>query len=393
MKIFLFFYSGKHTVALSMSSLKSVLLFPISFGSNQIERAGVSAEHVQDRSSPPCFSVRFYLQRYRTLCLGLDGGGGGGVLGGSGLLLVELADGEGGEGLHEAGAVVGAGGVSEGKHGLGELAVELGGGVGELGLDVDELLDVVEGAVHLEDLAVGAHVLLRAVSELDAGGGAGELLGRGLPGDLGALVEEVAGVEVGDALLLDGTDAEGLLVLGVELGGEDLDGEVSVLLLGGDVGIEIGLTGLDGGKDGLEGVTTLLHVTLDLPVQLDLVTDVKVQREVKKTTDTLVKHGVKTLNDDDGGGLNGLGSVKSTVDVVVDGLRDGLAVLQGLDLLVHEVEVVLALIEGGEAGLLAAIAVVEMVIIEADDGGKVGDESVGLPSAVAEAAAEGTNCK
>ena len=138
-------------------------------------------------------------------------------------------------------------------------------------------------------------------------------------------------------------------------------------------------------------MTTLLHVTLDLPVQLDLVADVKVQRKVKKTTDTLVKHGVKTLNDDDGGGLNGLGSVKSTVDVVVDGLGDGLAVLQGLDLLVHEVKVVLALVEGGEAGHLAAIAVVEMEVIEADDGGEVGDEGVGLPSAVVEAAAEGSN--
>ena len=138
-------------------------------------------------------------------------------------------------------------------------------------------------------------------------------------------------------------------------------------------------------------MATLLHITLDLPVQLDLVTDVKVQREVKKTTDTLVKHGVKTLNDDDGGGLNGLGGVQSTVDVVVDGLRDRLAILQGLDLLVHEVEVVLALIEGGKTGLLAAIAVVEMVIIEADDGGKIGDEGVGLPSAVVEAAAEGSN--
>ena len=328
----------------------------------------------------------------RTLSLGLDGSGGL-VLGGSGLLLVELADGEGGKGLHEAGAVVGAGGIGEGEHGLGELTVELGGGVGELGLDVDELLDVVEGAVHLEDLAGRAHVFLGAVGELHAGGRAGELVGRGLPGDLGALVEEVAGVEVGDALLLDGTDAEGLLVLGVELGGENLNGEIGVLLLGGNVGIEIGLTGLDGGEDGLEGVTTLLHITLDLPVQLDLVTDVKVQREIEKATDTLVKHGVKTLNDDDGSGLNGLGGVQSTVDVVVDGLGDGLTVLQGLDLLVHEVEVVLALIEGGEARNLAAIAVVEMVVIEADDGGEVRDEGVGLPSAVAEATAEGSNCK
>jgi len=320
--------------------------------------------------------------------LRLDSRGGSGVLLRGGLLLVKLTDSEGGKGLHEAGSVVGSGGISKGKHGLGELAVELGGGVGELGLDVDKLLDVVEGSVHLEHLAGGSLVLLGVIRKLHARLGAGKLGFGGGPLNGGSLVKEVGGIEVGDSLLLDLTNTEGLLVLLVEVCGEDLNDEVGVLGLGGNVLVEVGLAGLDGSHDGLEAVAALLHVTLDLPVQLDLVGDVKVKGEVEEVTDALVVHGVETLEDDDGGGLDGLGSIESSVDVVVDGLLDSLAVLEGADLLEHEVEVVLALIESGETGLLAAVAVVEMVVIEADDGGEVTNEGVGLPSSVSEATAE-----
>lgn len=37
------------------------------------------------------------------------------------------------------------------EHLLGDLAVEFGGGVAEVALYVDELLQLVEGAVHLQD--------------------------------------------------------------------------------------------------------------------------------------------------------------------------------------------------------------------------------------------------
>ena len=57
-----------------------------------------------------------------------------------GLLLVKFADLEGGEGLEESCAVVGPGGIGELEHLLGELSVELGGSVGEVGLNVDELM-------------------------------------------------------------------------------------------------------------------------------------------------------------------------------------------------------------------------------------------------------------
>ena len=59
--------------------------------------------------------------------------------------------------------------------------------------------------------------------------------------------------------------------------------------------------------------------------------------------------------------FDGLGGVESSVDVVVDGLGDGLAFLQGLDLFVHEVEVILFRVESRTTGdLTAAIFAGEM---------------------------------
>lgn len=56
-------------------------------------------------------------------------------------------------------------------------------------------------------------------------------------------------------------------------------------------------------------MSSLFHVTLDLPVELDVGGDVKVQREVEEVPDTVIVHRVKTLEDDDGGGFDRLGRV------------------------------------------------------------------------------------
>jgi len=62
-------------------------------------------------------------------------------------------------------------------------------------------------------------------------------------------------------------------------------------------------------------------------------------------------------------------------------------------LLVHEVEVVLKRVEGSEATDLAAIAVVEMVIIEAKNGREVRHKTVGFPSVWGSmSASKGANC-
>merc|ERR1711918_80908 len=83
----------------------------------------------------------------------------------AGEVLVHLADLERRERLEEARAVVRAGRVGVLEHRLRELAVELGARVGEVALDVDELLEVVEFAVHLNDRHVLAEELIRAVRE------------------------------------------------------------------------------------------------------------------------------------------------------------------------------------------------------------------------------------
>lgn len=62
--------------------------------------------------------------------------------------------------------------------------------------------------------------------------------------------------------------------------------------------------------------------------------------------------------------------------MVVDGFLDGLALLDGLDLLVHEVKILRLWRKRGDTLLLAAITVQAMVIIQADNGGVVRQQSV-----------------
>ena len=79
----------------------------------------------------------------------------------------------------------------------------------------------------------------------------------------------------------------------------DLDDDVSLLLLGVDVGIEVGLAGLDRGLDGLQAVAALRHVALDLPRKLDLVADVQVDLEVAEVSHPVVEEGVQALDHQD----------------------------------------------------------------------------------------------
>jgi hypothetical protein len=77
-------------------------------------------------------------------------------------------------------------------------------------------------------------------------------------------------------------------------------------------------------------------------------------------------------------GVDLLGGVQKARHVVVDGLVDGLALLEGLDLVVHQVKVLGLGVQGGDAGLAAALAVEAVVVVQADDGGHVGDEGVAV---------------
>ena len=69
-------------------------------------------------------------------------------------------------------------------------------------------------------------VCVGAIEELDAGKGAGQLAAAGDPGDGGALVEQVGGLEELDALLLDEAHPQylALLFIGDQLRGQHLQG-------------------------------------------------------------------------------------------------------------------------------------------------------------------------
>ena len=102
-----------------------------------------------------------------------------------------------------------------------------------------------------------------AASLFLTGEGAGQLAAAGDPADGRALVKEVGGVEQLLALLLDQAHAQVLaLLVGDELRGQHLDDDVGVLLLGVDVGVEVGLAGLDGLLNGVERVSALSHIAL-----------------------------------------------------------------------------------------------------------------------------------
>mmetsp|Transcript_5430 Transcript_5430/g.18886 ORF Transcript_5430/g.18886 Transcript_5430/m.18886 type:complete len:398 (-) Transcript_5430:65-1258(-) len=295
-------------------------------------------------------------------------------------LLREVAHLEAHDGLEEPGAVVGPRRVRVLEHLLRDLAVELGARVAEVRLHVDELLELVELAVHLHDGHLLAVPRVRAVEELDARVRARELAAARDPADGRALVVQVHGVKELDALLLDHAHAQDLALVVVrdELRGQHLEDDVAHLLLRVDVRVKVGLARLDGRLDRLEGVAALGHVALDLPRELDVVGDVEVDLEVVHVAHALVVEGVQALHDEDLGGGDLLRRVEEAGHVVVDRLLDGLALHQVLHLAVHVVEVLGLRRERGDVVVLAPLAVAAVVVVQADDSGGVGDEGVGV---------------
>ncbi len=79
----------------------------------------------------------------------------------------------------------------EGRVGKRTKVDVLGAGVGEVALDVDELLQLVELAVHLQNGDVLAVERVRPVEELDAWEGARELPAAGNPRHRAALIKQV----------------------------------------------------------------------------------------------------------------------------------------------------------------------------------------------------------
>mmetsp|Transcript_13714 Transcript_13714/g.23546 ORF Transcript_13714/g.23546 Transcript_13714/m.23546 type:complete len:242 (+) Transcript_13714:448-1173(+) len=223
-------------------------------------------------------------------------------------LLVDLADLEAEENLEEAGAIRRSREVLVLENLLCELAVVFRRCVVQMALDVNELLKLVEVAVHLEQRDLGPHECVRSVEELNAWVRARELPATWHPRDRRALVVQVGRVEELHALLLDHPHPENLLLLvvGNQLSGQDLEDNVGVLLLGLNVRLEVWPPGFDALENVLELVAALCHISLDLPGKLHLVGNVEVDGEIQEIADTLVEHGVKALNDNDVVGVDQL---------------------------------------------------------------------------------------
>ena len=78
------------------------------------------------------------------------------------------------------------------------------------------------------------------------------------------------------------------------------------------------------------------------------------------------------------GGLDPLSGVQQARHVVVDGLVNSLPLLKRLHVLVHELKVLCLGAQRSDVQRLAAIAVLCMVVVEADDGGHVADQRVAV---------------
>lgn len=238
------------------------------------------------------------------------------------------------QGLEQTGTVIGAREGAVLQHLLSDFAIELSAGVGKVALHVDELLKLIKLTIHLQHAHLLTIVVVRAIVHLNAGETASELAAAGDPADGRAFIEQEGRVKQLLALLLDETHAQNLTLslVGYQLSGKYLNNDISLLLLGIDIGIKIGLAGLDGGLDGLQGVATLSHITLDLPGKLDLVRDVEIDAEIHQVVDAVIKEWVQAFNDQDLRGINALRGVQESRNVVVDRLINSLALFQILDL-------------------------------------------------------------
>merc|ERR1712217_424321 len=205
-----------------------------------------------------------------------------------------------------------------------------------------KLRDVAELTVHFQDGDLLVEHGVRTVLEHHTWVLARKFLTARHPSDGGTLVEEVTRHEVILANRLDELHLEDLacVVLG-EFGGKYLDHKVGVSTLWGHKGIEIWLAGLNGGFDGLERVSSLLHVALHLPREFDVVSDVQINRKVEELAYALVHEWVQPFDDKDWRGLDRLWFIEGAVHMVVDGFLDFLSTLESRDLLIHEVELLL----------------------------------------------------
>jgi hypothetical protein len=201
-------------------------------------------------------------------------------------------------------------------------------------LQVDELLELVKLTVHLQDADFLAIVGIWSIVHLDAWEAASEFTSTWNPADSRSFIKQVGWVEQLLSFLLDETYAKDLALLLVwhELSWENLNDDISLLFLWVNVSIEIWLSGIDRGLDGLQRMSTLSHITLNLPGEFNLIGDVQVDAEIDQVIHAIIIEWVKSFNDQDLWSLGFLSWIQKTSDVIVDWLIDSLSALESFDL-------------------------------------------------------------
>mmetsp|Transcript_6980 Transcript_6980/g.42763 ORF Transcript_6980/g.42763 Transcript_6980/m.42763 type:complete len:249 (-) Transcript_6980:434-1180(-) len=245
------------------------------------------------------------------------------------------------------------------QHLLRDFPIVLSRGVAQMRLHINELIELVKLAIHLQNRYFLTIVSVWAVEELDTRVTACQLAAARNPADGGTLVVEVHRGEVFHALLLDHPHAQhlALIVIRNQLGWQHLDDNIRHLLLRIDVSIKIRLASLNGCFDGLKGMTSLGHVTLDLPGKLNIIRDVEVDLEVQQVTHTLVKEWVEPLNDQDVRCFDGLCRIQDSRHMVVDGFVYWLSLPQGFYLVIHEVKVLGLRCKRSHTSILATVTI------------------------------------
>ena len=146
--------------------------------------------------------------------------------------------------------------------------------------------------------------------------------------------------------------------------------------LGPDEGGRLRLPLLEVVTDGLLGVAPLLGVALDLPLVADGLGRVEVDRHVEAGPGQLGEQGQQALDDHELARLHQHRAPEGAVLVVVDGLEDGVAEGEQLEVLLHDVDVVAVGVERRERLGLALDPVVLVVVVDADRRDPVGAEGV-----------------
>ncbi len=172
-----------------------------------------------------------------------------------------------------------------------------------------------------------------------------------------------------DTLLLNQPHPQDLVLFvgfGQQICGQHFNNDIGIALLHINKRFKVGPAGFNRAQHVFIGMAPLSHIALNFPGDFNFRTDIKVHTKVEEVTHTLVIHRVQPLDDDNVVRLNRFWRVDQARLVVVDRLHDAFARLERLNLLIHEIKVVSAGVEGCDPSLFALVAIQAVIVVETD---------------------------